>query len=174
MLLGFGHDRPIVDEGTAGSAGRAVVDRHDGFHEVAVDVEMSDPKLGELAGAAAHRVLVAFGARAAVEPRAEPAVHIVLHFIDLLVECKIVTGWLGNSVAHAPRTGILDERGCVEARGRLGCRLLRGAGPQRHLHADPPNYNSSQSVIHVIRLLKIDSLPCPTRGESWSLRATPS
>src|ERR1700733_3735594 len=51
VLLRFGHDRSIVDEGTAGNVRRPVVNWHDGVHEVPVGIAVSYPKLGELAGA---------------------------------------------------------------------------------------------------------------------------
>src|SRR6267142_2901428 len=116
VLLRFGQNRPIVDDRTAGNAGRAVVDEHRGIHEVAVGVEMPDPQLGKLAGAAGDGVLMAFGACAAVEHRTQSAVHVVLRFIDLLVQRKTVAGWLGNSVALALGAGILYERGSIKAR----------------------------------------------------------
>ena len=86
---------------------------------------MADAQLGELAGTAANRVLMTVGASARVENRPKPAVDVVGHFVNLLVEGEAVAGRFRDPVADALRARILDECRRIEASGRFGKGLLR-------------------------------------------------
>jgi len=58
VLLRLREDRAIVHYGAAANARRAVVYRYGGIDEGAGTITMAGAQFGELAGAAAHGVLV--------------------------------------------------------------------------------------------------------------------
>jgi len=62
MFLRLGDDRAIIDERTSADAAGAIVDRDGGVDKIAVRIFVADAQLGELAGTAADRVLMAVGA----------------------------------------------------------------------------------------------------------------
>src|SRR6202035_2676290 len=66
VLLRLGNDGAVVNDGAPGDAVGAIVDQHGGIDKIAVCVGVTHTQLGELARAATHRVLVAFGARSSV------------------------------------------------------------------------------------------------------------
>src|ERR1700746_1998594 len=71
VLLRFGNHRAVVENRASLNGRRTVVDRDYGIDEIAVVVAMPDPQLRELAGSAAHRALMALGARARVVNRTQ-------------------------------------------------------------------------------------------------------
>jgi hypothetical protein len=60
----------VVDDGSARDSICAIVNQHGGIHEIAVCVLVTCAEFSELAGATTDGVLVALGARSAVEYRA--------------------------------------------------------------------------------------------------------
>src|SRR5271168_1205065 len=84
MFLRLGNDRAIIDERTSADAAGAIVDGDRGVDKIAVRIGVADAQLGELAGTAADRVLMAVGASPRVENRPKPAIDVVCRFVNLL------------------------------------------------------------------------------------------
>jgi hypothetical protein len=72
VLLSFGNDGAIVDDGAAGNCGGAIVNRNGGIYKVATGIAVRGAQFGELAGAAADGVLMAIGASPRVKHGPKP------------------------------------------------------------------------------------------------------
>jgi hypothetical protein len=62
---------------------------------------MTRADFGELAGPAAHRILVTIRARSSIEDRSEPGAGIVILFEPRLVKRIRIAKWLCNAVTAA-------------------------------------------------------------------------
>ena len=125
MFLRLGDDRAIIDERTSADAAGTIVDRDRGVDKIAVRIFVADAELGELAGSAADRVLMAVDAGPRIKDGSKPAIDVVCRFVNLLVAGETVAGRFGDPVADALRAGILDKGRRIEARGSFGRGLLR-------------------------------------------------
>ena len=125
MFLRLGNNRAIIDERTSTDAAGTIVDRDGGVDKIAVRILVADAELGELAGSAADRVLMAVGASPRIKDGSKPAIDVVCRFVNLLVAGETVAGRFGDPVADALRAGILDEGRRIEACRRFGQGLLR-------------------------------------------------
>ena len=135
MFLRLGNDRAIIDERTSADAAGAIVDRDGGVDKIAVRIFVADAQLGELAGTAADRVLMAVGASPRIKDGPKPAIDVVRGFVNLLVEGETVAGRFRDPVADALRARILDEGRRIEARGSFSRGLLLPPlPPSRYSH----------------------------------------
>ena len=93
-----------------------------------------------------------------VEDRAQSRAGIVILLEPCLVRRIIVARWLRDAVAGALRSGVLCERGGVEASRRFNGRLLRGSAEADGTYSDeqghhkpagaPQAMNGSKMVRH--------------------------
>src|SRR5215467_13551836 len=103
MFLRLGNNRAIIDERTSTDAAGTIVDRDGGVDKIAVRIGVADAQLGELAGTAADRVLMAVDAGPRIKDGSEPAIDVVCRFVNLLVEGEAVAWRLHDAVADALR-----------------------------------------------------------------------
>ena len=121
-LLAYG---TIVDERATGYGTRAVVDRDRRIDEDAIGIAVADTHFRDLAGAAGHRVLMAFSAGRRIKDRPESVGGRIFNgFENLLIESETVAGRLRYAVARTLGTGVLDNHWGIEADGCFGRALL--------------------------------------------------
>ncbi len=86
---------------------------------------MAYPQLGDLAGSAADRILMAFHACRRVEYRTEPESSVLSFLKDLLIADETVSGRFRDAVTGAFRTSVLGLQGrSVKSRWCFGRGLL--------------------------------------------------
>src|ERR1700739_780557 len=115
---------------------------------------MADAEFGELAGAAAHGVLVAIRTSPGVKDRSQAGAGVVCGFVDLLIERIGIAGGFRDAIAVALGTRILHQGGSVEACRRFGGGVLGKTSQPHSRSSNKQDKHSKESLGHQVGLLR--------------------
>src|SRR5580692_5655674 len=99
MFLRLGTNGTVINKRAACNHVLAVVDENGRVDEISVYIEVAGTNLGNLAGTAGDRALMAISANGGVVDGTESTIVSFPGFEIRLVKSKRIIGWLGNAVA---------------------------------------------------------------------------